>query len=106
MPILPHILQRARFLSSMTLPPLHHNFPFVGLLHAICAAVPRYYGGDIFVEPVTCNWDSMPKPEDPRTVRDFGRRHEAFARQAIDRSISEGKHLFACAQALAVLMHH
>jgi hypothetical protein len=90
----------------MTLPPTHKDFPYVGLLHAICAATSRYFGG-VYTEPSTENiWRSREKPADPNMIPCFGRRHETFARRAIENSISNGEDLFPCTQALAILLHH
>jgi len=105
-PIMPHILHRQRFLLRMTLPPTHKDFPYVGLLHAICAATSRYFGG-VYTEPSTENiWRSRERPDDPNMIPCFGRRHEAFARRAVETSISNGEDLFPCTQALAILLHH
>ncbi len=106
-PICPHIFNRTRFLLRMTLPPTHHDFPFVAILHAMCAATARYVGG-VYNEEIKVNasWQAPDIPDEPRMIMDFGKRHAAIAKEIVERNLTKGQNLYPCAQALAVLMHH
>lgn len=90
----------------MTLPPTHRDFPYVGLLHAICAAVSRHFGG-VYTEPISPKiWEGRKPVPDPSMVMCFGRRHELFARQALETSLSRSEHFYGVAQTMAVLLHY
>jgi hypothetical protein len=106
-PICPHIFNRTRFLLRMTLPPTHHDFPFPAILHAMCASTARYVGG-VYNETIALDlsFQAPDRPDDPRLIPDFGRRHAGLAKEIIERNLANGQNIYPCAQALAVLMHH
>ncbi len=90
----------------MTLPPTHHDFPYVGVLHAICAAVSRHFGG-VYTEPISAKiWEARRPVDDPSMVMCFGRRHETFARRELEQSLSQSEHFYGVAQTLTILLHY
>lgn len=50
-PMAPHLLHRGRFISRLSLPPTHENYPHPAILHAVLAVAAFYLGGEIYLIP-------------------------------------------------------
>ncbi|PAV22369.1 hypothetical protein PNOK_0232600 [Pyrrhoderma noxium] len=97
------------FLTKLSLPPGHIDFPHIGILHAICA-VGSFYTAAVAPPPLP-NFAETPADDlfqnaykRRKALPDsFGEIHAKFAVTAIEESTSLGERLFECQQALTVL---
>ncbi|BEI93175.1 uncharacterized protein CcaverHIS019_0508030 [Cutaneotrichosporon cavernicola] len=111
-PNIPRILNRARFMARLNLPPTHSNFPHPALLHAICSLTASWieptpdnitsffpsvdYDKDkiaFMIQTVTTKVDGMP----------FSLRQAAFGKDAIQDGLNTGNRLFDVVRAMIIL---
>ncbi|WVR05102.1 hypothetical protein IAU60_002114 [Kwoniella sp. DSM 27419] len=117
-PNIPRLLNRARFLARMTLPPTHSNFPHPALIHAICAAAAAWCAPEVYEQsPRVKSWSYpdtvtnqrgfwMEPGKDPNretTALTFGLRQAALAKDAIQDGLNTGNRLFDVVRAMIIL---
>ncbi|PCH33848.1 hypothetical protein WOLCODRAFT_94323 [Wolfiporia cocos MD-104 SS10] len=97
------------FLSTLTLPPTHPNFPITALLHAICA-VGSMYTAELPrplnpTSPEFSPYDIFPDKYKAREgiEESFSESQAKFAKMSLDAAMDESKELFQNVQALILL---
>jgi len=58
-PNMPRLLNRARLLARLALPPTHSNFPHPALLHAICASASAWCDPKVYMDPISTEYSGM-----------------------------------------------
>lgn len=111
-PSMPRMLHKGRFMTRLSLPPTHSNFPHPSLLHSICAIASAWCDPKVYdpngqaPNPESTRAEffsrSGPAPAAPE-ILPFSLRHAAFAKDAIHDGLNTGSRLFDVVRAMIIL---
>ncbi|EKD04083.1 hypothetical protein A1Q2_01558 [Trichosporon asahii var. asahii CBS 8904] len=111
-PSMPRMLHKGRFMTRLSLPPTHSNFPHPSLLHSICAISSAWCDPKVYdpngqaPDPTATRAEffsrSGPTPAAPE-ILPFSLRHAAFAKDAIHDGLNTGSRLFDVVRAMIIL---
>ncbi|KAL8279936.1 hypothetical protein RQP46_007786 [Phenoliferia psychrophenolica] len=90
------MVNQAKFLTSMSLPPTHSKFPHVSLIHAMLATAARMVGPTFFAQEEKY-WGLEDREQ---TVADY---HAKKSMVAIDTAIAKGQSLLQVAQSIVLI---
>lgn len=93
------MIDRARFLANLSLPPTHHQFPPSCLLHAMLATAARLVSDDFFAG------ENEYWRRGDNAVRHPAEYHAARAKAGIEEALKTGYRLFQTAQAIVLICH-
>ena len=112
-PALPRMMNRAKLLQRMTLPPTHSDFPHPSLLHAICACAslwcaPAVYAQSAMATPLDIHSVLGQAPSGQKYTNfstspptsSFSSRQADLAKTTIQEGLNSGHKLFDIVRAL------
>lgn len=114
-PSMPRMLHKGRFMTRLSLPPTHSNFPHPSLLHSICAISSAWCDPKVYDPAYDPNQAADPRSTQPEffsrggpmnaapEILPFSLRHAAFAKDAIHDGLNTGSRLFDVVRAMIII---
>jgi hypothetical protein len=120
-PNIPRMLNRARFLARLALPPTHSNFPHPSLLHAVCASAAAWVDPKTYMGTVTAEYPNILPTSAGAHYRSnlsgaqakwtwgenvfdstFGTQQAHYGKEAVQEGLNTGNRLFDVVRAMII----